>query len=191
MTGHNETLKMHLGTGTRQPGILLPRNFMQHNEGLRAPCWQWRGCCAVLGHLGALLRSPVHQVTLQGHQCPEGSPDSSGCRGDRGTSLGHHNENSMGIFCHFKLDFKSQVSFKTLIQFFSLRGIDLLQCRLRRNYKRDCKTCSGFPSETQDQAWAIATCPCLHQVGSGASLVLPLQGAEGEIPSYLLAFLLP
>lgn len=47
------------------------------------------------------------------------------------------------------------------------------------------------PSETQDQAWATVTSPCLYQVGSGASFVLPLQGAEGEIPSCLLALLLP
>lgn len=64
------------------------------------------------------------------------------------------------IFCHFKLDFKSQVGFKKLIQFFSLLGIDLLPCSLRR----DCKSCSGLPSETQDQAWATVTSPCLYQV---------------------------
>lgn len=62
-----------------------------------------------------------------------------------GASSAHHNENSVVIFCHFKLDFKSQVCFTKLIQFFFLRGTDLLPCRLRRSYK----TCSGFPSETQ------------------------------------------
>lgn len=60
--------KMHLGTGTRQTGIPLPRDFMQHYEGLGAPAGS--GGVVVLGHLGALLRSPVHQVSLQGHQCP-------------------------------------------------------------------------------------------------------------------------
>lgn len=41
---------------------------MQHYEGLGAPAGS--GGVVVLGHLGALLRSPVHQVSLQGHQCP-------------------------------------------------------------------------------------------------------------------------
>lgn len=39
--------------------------------------------------------------------------------------------------------------------------------------------------------WATVTSPCLFQVGSGASFVLPLQGADGEILSSLLTFLLP
>lgn len=60
------------------PGIPTPRGFMQHSERLGAPCWWWQGSCAVQGHLGAMLRSPVLRVTLQGHQCPEGSPGSSG-----------------------------------------------------------------------------------------------------------------
>lgn len=44
-----------------------------------------------------------------------------------------------------------------------MRGIP---CSLRRDYK----TCSGFSSETQDQAWATVTSPGLHQVGSGPAL---------------------
>lgn len=136
----------------------------------------------MLGHLGTLLRSPVHQMTLQGLSGTPRVPLAL-----LGASSGHHNEDSVVIFCHFKLDFESQICFTKLIQFFSLRGIDLLSCRLRRDYK----TCSGFPSETQDQAWATDSSPCLHQVGSGASFVLPLQGAEGEIQSCLLTLLLP
>lgn len=61
------------------PVIPGPRGFVQHSEGLGAPCWRWQGRCAVQGHLGAMLRSPMLRVTLQGHQCPEGSPSSSGC----------------------------------------------------------------------------------------------------------------
>lgn len=136
-------------------------------------------CCA--GTLWGPVKVPSAGGDSAGQQCPEGSLTLLGA------SSGHHNENSAVIFCHFKLDFKSQVGFRKLIQFFSLRGIDLLPRRLRRDYK----TCSGFPSETQEQAWATVTSLCLHQAGSGASLVLSLQGAVGEIPSCLLTFLLP
>lgn len=72
----------------------------------------------------------------------------------------------MVIFRHFKLDLKSQVGFKKLIQFFSLRGIDLLPRRMRRDYK----ACPELPSETQDQAWATVTSPCLHRLVQGPVL---------------------
>lgn len=72
-------------------------------------CWDTMGPCA-----GA-LNAPRAPLTLLG------------------ASSGHHNEDSVVIFSHFKLDLKSQPGFKKLIQLFSLRGIDLLPCRLRRD----------------------------------------------------------
>lgn len=86
---------------------------------------------------------------------------------------------------HFKLDFKSQVGFKKLIQFSSLRGTDLLPRRLRKGLA----DLLWVPH--RDHAWATATCPHLRQAGAGASLGLPLQGAEDEISSHILAFILP
>lgn len=102
--------------------------FMYNCEGLGVPFWQWRGCCA------GTPWGPVNISSAPG--------DSAGAISAPGVPLillgassGHHNENSVLIFSHFKLDFKSQVGFKKLIQFFSLRRIDVFPCRLRRDYK--------------------------------------------------------
>lgn len=85
---------------------------------------------------------------------------------------------------HFKLDFKSQVGCKKPIRFSSLRGTDLLPRRLRKGLADVLRV------PHRDYVRATATSPHLRQAGTGASMVLPLQGAEGKIPSHILAFLL-
>lgn len=127
LRGCNTTLKLQravpgMPEAPGSQGIPAPRGFVQRSERLGAPCWWWQDFCAVQGHLGATLRSPVLQVTLQG---PRGFPWLFWERLP-GTTMGTVVSGS------FKPDFKSQVTFKKPIQFFSLRGTDLLPRRLRK-----------------------------------------------------------
>lgn len=80
LRGHDAMLKLQraapgMPEAAGSPEFPSRRGFLQHSEGLGAPCRRWQGHCAVQGHLGATLRSLVLWVT----QCPEGSPGSSGC----------------------------------------------------------------------------------------------------------------